>query len=126
MLKVSEAALHRSIVEWLALALPTGSVFHHSPNEGKHLVQYRVQQKYLGVRPGWPDLEIFCHPAGWLGDDWRPVFLEIKTRSGRLTPTQREVMAALRDVGCHAEIVRSLDDTHAALSPIMELRCGVR
>ena len=120
---MTEAELHKSIVAWLDIALPPGSVYHHSPNEGRHKVQYRVEQRRLGVKSGWPDLEIFCPPKCWIAPfDWAPVFLEIKTAKGRLSPAQNQMLYALTDVGCHTAVVRSVDDVTTSLSQLMELR----
>ena len=88
MTSLTERDIHQAIVDWLHVALPDGSVFHHSPNEGRHKVQYRVMQKRLGVRAGWPDIEIFTNRTWWREDTglhWAPIFLEIKTDKGRLS-----------------------------------------
>ena len=124
---VSERDIHQSIVDWLQVALPDGSVFHHSPNEGRHKVQYRVMQKRLGVRAGWPDIEIFANRTWWREDTglhWAPVFLEIKTPTGRLSENQKRIHDKLNKAGCHVAVVRSIDETCEALSQLMELRCG--
>ena len=122
---MSESEIHRSIVAWLALALPAGSVVHHSPNEGRHKVQYRVRQKQLGVRPGWPDLELFVPHTWWLaGAAWSPLFLEVKGKTGRVSPRQTAVHAELHETGCRVGVVRSIDDTADFLAPLVELRCG--
>jgi hypothetical protein len=124
---VSERDIHQSIVDWLQVALPDGSVFHHSPNEGRHKVQYRVMQKRLGVRAGWPDIEIFANRTWWREDTglhWAPVFLEIKTPTGRLSENQKRIHDKMNKAGCHVAVVRSIDETCEALSQLMELRCG--
>jgi hypothetical protein len=124
---LTERDIHQSIVDWLQVALPDGSVFHHSPNEGRHKVQYRVMQKRLGVRAGWPDIEIFANRTWWREDTglhWAPVFLEIKTPTGRLSENQKRIHDKLNKAGCHVAVVRSIDETCEALSQLMELRCG--
>jgi len=60
---MNESQIHKGIVQWLNVALPDGSVVHHSPNEGRHRIQYRVHQKQMGMFAGWPDLELFI-PRG--------------------------------------------------------------
>jgi len=122
---MTEAEIQRSIVEWLGYVLPRGSLVHHSPNEGRHKVQWRVAQKRLGVLAGWPDLEIFCHPAGWIGaGGWRPIFLEVKAPHGSVRQTQRDMIERLRAVGCHAEIVRSIDESRDVLAQWIRLSHG--
>ena len=124
---MSEAEIHKAIAAWLILALPDGSVFHHSPNEGNHKVQYRVLQKKLGVRAGWPDLELFVHPDAWKKStyaDWCPIFLEIKKPKGRVSPNQKEVIADLVVTGCLCFIVHSIDEVREALEELIELKDG--
>ena len=120
---MSEREIHRGIVDYLAAVLPDGSVLHHSPNEGKHRVQYRMLQKSLGMRAGWPDLEIFVQRTWWHDDaTWSPLMLEIKTAKGRLSDNQKAVHRELIDAGCRIGVVRSIDDTHDFLQQFIELR----
>ena len=105
----SESELQRTVVEFLQLYLPPGSIFHHSTNEDNHRVQYRVKQKRLGVRAGWPDLEIFVQPTWFIqGVHWSPIFIELKTKTGRVSPAQKQVQADLAAANCHVEICRSV------------------
>ena len=119
----SEYEIHKSIVEWLKIALPDGCVFHHSPNEGRHNVAYRAKQKRLGVRAGWPDLDIFINPTWWrFAGPWSLVFLEIKTLKGRLSKNQKSLHSELANAGCHIHIVRSIEDSRNALSQYCKLK----
>ena len=123
----TEAEIHKSICAWLDIVLPAGgSVYHHSPNEGKHKVQYRMKQKNMGMRAGWPDLEIFVNPTWWKDTEiqWAPIFLEIKSPKGRLSKAQEAVIDELTDAGCHVAVVRSIDDARDALSRLVRLRDG--
>tara|TARA_R110000824_G_scaffold95471_2_gene229591 strand:- start:577 stop:942 length:366 start_codon:yes stop_codon:yes gene_type:complete len=120
---MNEAQIHKGIVEWLALALPPNSVVHHSPNEGRHRVQYRVHQRQMGMFAGWPDLELFIPPASWRKlSEWQPVFLEVKTPKGRLSPNQKAAHKLLTGVGCIVEVVRSIEETEEALKRLIKLR----
>jgi hypothetical protein len=62
---MTEDELQMHIVQWLDASLPMGSVVHHSPNEGRRHVAYKVRLKKLGMAAGWPDLEIFVPDTGW-------------------------------------------------------------
>lgn len=122
---MSEAEIHKEIVNFLKIALPAGSVFHHSPNEGRHKVQYRMAQKRLGMRAGWPDIEIFVDPTWWRGTaPWAPIFLEIKTAKGRLSDNQKQMIGQLTNAGCYVAVVRSVTDARLALSQHMDLLDG--
>jgi hypothetical protein len=65
-------------------------------------------QKKLGVKSGFPDVIVI--PASI-----RPVFIELKSRSGRPSRTQKEVRAGLIAVGCRWWMARS---TAAALKAL--------
>ena len=120
---MSEATIHKSIVQYLWLCLPDGSLFHHSPNEGRHHISHRMQQKNLGMCTGWPDLEVFIAERFWLSDKpWAPIFLEVKSAKGRVSPSQADVHTNLTDLGCHVHVVRSIDDAASALRGYAEMR----
>mgnify|MGYP003669924713 FL=1 len=118
----TEQEIHTSIVDWLQLALPAQSVVHHSPNEGRHHVAYRQKQKKMGMQTGWPDLELFVSDQSFISGTGRPIFLEVKSKKGRLRDTQIEILEQLRDLACHVCVVRSIDETEDFLSEIIKLR----
>ena len=122
---MTEAELHKLIVDYLQIALPAGSVVHHSPNEGRHKVAYRAKQKRLGMRAGWPDLEIFVQRTWWQADQpWSPIFLEIKTPKGRVSPAQHAVHAELETAGCAVAVVRSVEDVAEILATYLTTSGG--
>ena len=118
-----EEQIHRAVVDYLAVALPLGSVVHHSPNEGRHKVQYRVKQTRRGVRAGWPDIEIFVNRTWWHREvAWSPLFLEVKTPTGRLSNSQRQVRQELIESGCRVGVVHSINEARDFLKNYVELR----
>ena len=125
---MSEAEIHKAICAWLDIALPDGCLYHHSPNEalGSAKVQYRMKQKRLGVKFGWPDIEIFVNPTWWRDTavQWAPIFLEVKSAKGRLSDNQKAVIEELKQAGCHVFVVRSIDDAREELSKLVRLRDG--
>ena len=109
--RATEYQIHCAIVELLELRLPEGCLVHHSPNEGNHRVQYRTKQKKMGMRPGWPDLEIFVPRYYWKqADIWAPIFLEVKRPKGRVTNAQARVHKYLKSIGCHVFVVHGVDE----------------
>jgi hypothetical protein len=120
----SEQEIQVSVVAWLDLALPSGSLRHHSPNESLARPQYRKKQNRMGLKKGWPDLELFIQST-WFkeGKPWSPIFIELKSAKGRLSPHQKEVLALLEEAGCHVAVCRSLDEVREFLSEIIELKC---
>ena len=122
---MTEAELHKMIVDYLQVALPSGSVVHHSPNEGRHKVAYRAKQKRLGMRAGWPDLEIFVQRTWWRDDTpWSPIFMEIKPPKGRVSPAQKAEHAELQAAGCAVNVVRSVEDVAQVLDSYLTTSSG--
>ena len=75
---MKEDELHAHIVQWLDLALPAGSIVHHSPNEGRRHVSYKLKMRRMGMKPGWPDLEVFVPQHGWKDPlQQGPIMLEV-------------------------------------------------
>jgi hypothetical protein len=118
-----EYDLHVTAVAWLRVVLPAGSLVHHSPNEGRHNVQYRRKLATLGMRPGWPDLQIVVPTTHFL-DGVRPtgVYIELKSPKGRLSPAQKEVIAALVAARRHVCVCRSMYDVESFLRSLLRLR----
>ena len=117
-----EHEIHISILKWLKVMLPRNSLVHHSPNEGRHHINYRMKQKRLGVQPGWPDLEIFVPATHWLSETtWAPIFLEIKTDKGKVSENQKSMMSRLAQLGCYVSVVRSVDDSELMLRELVRL-----
>ena len=115
---MSEYELHCLIVDYLRIALPSGSMLHHSPNEGKRTVSYHKKLARQGLLKGYPDLEVIIPQSAWraVGGPWAPIFFEVKTTTGRVSPAQRAAHELLEACGCHVYVVRSLNETMTALS----------
>ena len=117
-----EHEIHIAILSWLKVMLPVHSLVHHSPNEGRHHVNYRMKQKTLGVQPGWPDLELFIPVTHWLAEKtWAPIFFEIKTKKGKVSDNQKNMMGRLAELGCYVSGVRSIDDSELMLRELVRL-----
>jgi len=104
-IKVSEDDIHKSIVEYLRLR---GIVFFHIPNESRAPVQYRAKLKALGVRAGVPDLCVLLkYGVG---------FIEIKSPTGRLSPTQKDFRQDCEKRGIPWGLARSIEDAESLLT----------
>ena len=122
---MTEDQLQKPVAEYLILALPDGSVFHHSPNEGTRHVSFKMKLKSFGTRSGWPDLEIFC-------PDTKPIFIELKRpdakgrAKGVLSHNQRLLKEQFENLGVHWAMCKSLDDVVNFLGPLVRLKGGDR
>jgi hypothetical protein len=117
-----ETDLHTAVVAWLRLVLPSDCLLHHSPNEGVRKVQYRRKLSRMGLRPGWPDLQLVVPPTYYLdGERQTGIYIELKAPKGRLSEAQREVIARLLAARRHVAVCRSLDDVQDFLRGIIRL-----
>ena len=123
----SEYGLHVQVVHFLRHALPKNSLVHHSPNEGRHHVQHRLRQTAMGMTAGWPDLEMFVHPSGFLaGVQPAGIFVELKSPRGRLSQRQAVCVERLKELGQYAAICRSVEDVAEFLADKIRLQANIQ
>ena len=115
----SEDSIQMSCVSWFRIVHPElARLLHHSANEGKRTTRIvhthagtRVvcsggaRLKAMGMQTGFPDLFLAVPSRGMHG-----LFIEMKSETGRLEPSQREMLALLSEQGYATAICRSLDD----------------
>ena len=118
----SEDSVHLRIAQWLDLMLPPGSVWHHSPNEGNRHVAFKVKQKRMGTKAGWPDIEIFVPGDQTLSGASLSIFIEVKGRKGKATTAQAHIADKLELAGCYWQLCRSVDQVHEFLEGLIKLR----
>lgn len=106
-----EADAQRQIVSFLRLVLPREAIVHHSANEvsggGRSARNRQAVLVGMGVHAGFSDLMVIS--------GGRVLFLEVKSAAGRLQPSQAEFRDAVRAQGFGWALVRSIEDTAAAL-----------
>ena len=115
----SEDSIQMSCVSWFRVAHPElARLLPHSANEGKRTTRIvhthagtRVvcsggaRLKAMGMQTGFPDLFLAVPRRGMHG-----LFIEMKSETGRLEPSQREMLALLSEQGYATAVCRSLDD----------------
>lgn len=110
---MTEALIHRAIVQYLRAVLPS-AVVHHAANEvrraGRAGHVNRAMNAGMGVVPGYPDLVV--HLPANLGT----VFLEIKAEGGRTSPAQKALHEQLETLGYRVAVVRSVEDVRETLA----------
>ena len=104
----SERQMQRAILDYIAASHPSAHV-HAIPNGGRRDMAEAAQLHLDGVRAGVPDLCVLW-PGG--GVCW----LEVKSRTGTIQPTQRAYHAMLGRLGHRVAVVRSVDEAAEVLS----------
>jgi len=122
LLEETEDQLHVRIGQWLDVVLPPGAVWHHSPNEGNRHVAYKVKQKRMGTRAGWPDIEIFCPGDQSKVGNSIAIFIEVKRPGGKLSANQAMMREKLELAGCFWQLCKSVDQVHEYLNGLIKLR----
>ena len=100
--KATEDEIHKSIVQFLKYRLPD-AIIHHSPNEGRSTINWKMRQKSLGTVFGWPDLEVFV-------PNFSPIFIEVKRPKAYLNANQKAVKQLFDNLNLHYFVCRSVDD----------------
>lgn len=118
-----ERHAHIAILEYLRTVFPE-AVINHAPNEvsipfptwfptevmgtlRRVIASYLSRQKDLGMRPGWPDLEMIYRGAFWA--------FEVKAEGGYPTKEQKQVGAEIIAAGGRWAVVRSIDDVEECI-----------
>ena len=108
-----EGPIHLAILSYLKMHYPKAAI-HASPNantmRGREVVRMIAKQKKMGMRPGWPDIEMI------LGG--RFYAFEVKAEGNRQQPNQVDVDRDIGIAGGHYFVVRSIDDVKEAMSAV--------
>lgn len=114
-----EEKMQAECVKWLIIRYHNKIIFHHSPNEAKRSEVMGARLKAMGMRPGWPDLEILL-PGG------NVVFFEFKTKTGKQSMSQKETQLILEAIGHKYFIIRSAEDFIRVVEPIIAAAYGIK
>lgn len=77
----------------------------HIPNGGQRNILQAMRLKDAGVKPGVPDLFLALPLRGYHG-----MFIEMKSKNGRLSGDQKKMTALLRAQGFHVVVCHSSVD----------------
>jgi hypothetical protein len=102
----AEARIQAAIVAFVRAVAPQVLIFA-DPNGGLRTQAEAARLKWTGVLAGVPDLVV-------IGPGGRALFLEVKTETGSLSASQREMFDRLTSAGTAPAIVRWVDDVRAA------------
>ena len=106
-----EMTIQRHLVQWCRKRGGVLEDIFSVPNEGARSVVMASLLKQAGLTPGWPDLGI---PL----DNGRVYWLELKTKSGRLSEKQKAVHEKLRAKGHEVAVAYGFDAAKALLQDL--------
>jgi hypothetical protein len=110
---MSEADIQKAIVRTLRICLPHGWLVQATANKPRSMIAGAIE-KTMGTVAGWPDVAVYGAIVTDKGDPFAFAgFMEVKTKTGRLSEAQRDVHDRLRSNGFHVATVRSVDDALA-------------
>jgi hypothetical protein len=117
-LKPSEDQLHRSVAEFLDLALLPPAVWTTFPaGWGEFGLKTAVRLKNSGLKPGMPDIFVYDrHRVSSNRTYTKVVGLELKKPGEKPSAAQQLMFARLRDVGVAIHVCESINDVVRALS----------
>lgn len=115
--KRPEEALHRSVAQYLDVALPDGSEWFHIPNGGARSKAEAGVFKALGVKPGMPDIAVIYNGV-FHGAELKPV-------GGRLSKNQIERHKRLKAAGARVTVCTSVEEIERFLAGYMPLKASL-
>jgi len=99
---MTESQLQQACVRWLQIQQPD-CVWFAVPNQGRRGKANASRMKAEGLRAGVADL-VFILPGG------RAAFIEMKSRLGRLSPSQQTFKREVEALQCPYVVCRSFDE----------------
>ena len=103
---MTEAALHKSVADYLSVALPAGVPWTTFPAGGGGRVR-GSQLKRAGLQKGWPDIQILVGGL-YCG-------IELKAPGKYPEPHQRAIHEAIKQCGGRVAVCRSVDEVEGTL-----------
>jgi hypothetical protein len=114
-----ELALHYAVAELLErCALP--GVIHWHTNNSSDNPRHGAKMKRMGVKPGVADFVLLTPGRK------SPSFLELKSKTGRLSEPQLQFGLEVKLLGCRYEIARTLDEAAEFLHDIGAIQLADR
>lgn len=108
---MTERALQQQVFDFFRLALPADACAFTVPNGDGRMTTAP------GTLSGVPDILVVYRG--------RPIFIELKTKTGAVRPSQKWVHDKLTQAGAVVTVCRSLEDVQDFLSMLMPLRARI-
>ncbi len=101
-----EESLQSICVTWFSLQYPEmAQLLHHSPNGGRRNAREGARFKAMGVRAGFPDLQL-CVARGRA----HGLFIEMKAGTGRQSTSQKKFQELLTAQGYRYCLCRGFEE----------------
>jgi len=94
----SEDDEQRQLIQWCRLD-PRLQFLFHIANENTAGIKWGIRNRQLGVKSGVPDLMLPIPAGGYHG-----LFVELKTKRGKVSPNQQRWLDALNTFGYKAVV----------------------
>ena len=107
-MKHEESNIQQAFIQWCELhkhKYPELGFMHHSPNGGRRSAKEGARFKREGVKAGFPDLLLAV-----ARNEFHGLFIEVKTKKGRLTASQEKWKKFLIKEGYSHNICRTIDE----------------
>ena len=105
MIYPTESQIQCAFFDWVRLQPKISPYCFHVPNGGYRNAREGAKFKREGVLSGIPDIVLALPSKAYHG-----LFLELKSRVGKLSKEQKSFLDRVRDVGYCAEVARSVDE----------------
>lgn len=112
-----------TVVRWWGLQFPhLEKLLVHIPNGQNIGARRGARLRSMGLRAGYPDLQL-CMPKIDTQGALRPgLFVEMKTQRGRLSTEQKEVKELLESQGYLVEVCRSSEEAIEVIKSYVALK----
>ena len=112
--KTTESHEQRQLIQWCR-TIPELQFMFHIPNESIGGRKWIIRNRQLGVKSGVPDLMLPIPSKGYHG-----MFIEMKTKTGRLTTEQKRWLTALQQLGYYATVAHGWEDAKCQILKYLE------
>lgn len=110
MTKRAEYEIQKSFFAWISRAPALNAVCFHIPNGEKRDFRTAMKLKYMGVKPGVPDVYLAIPSKNKHG-----LFLEFKAGKGKVSENQAQFIENVTKLDYEVKIVYSLIDAQVAV-----------
>jgi len=112
---MTENEEQKQLIQWCRTR-PELQFLFHIPNESVGGQGWRIRNRQLGVKSGVPDLMLPIPSHGYHG-----LFIEMKTKTGRLSEHQRRWIEALNKFGYLAVVAHGWEEAKCSILSYLQI-----